>query len=223
MVVFPFFSLPAQAVPAGEIAELAKSDDGIRPPLKEGLQFSYGKASKLAYEQAKKAGMAAIDQALLEAKGDASKLCIISDIDETVLDNRPFFEREVKEHDDKVNWDQFEKWVHESGGKLLSPTAELLAYARKKGLAVFFISGRTERLRHPTITNLIKYGIAFDGLYLRPNGDERPASVMKSAYRKQIEDMGYKTVVNIGDQYSDLAGGYSIDCEKLPNKMYFIK
>lgn len=35
--------------------------------------------------------------------------------------------------------------------------------------------------------------------------------------------MGFKIVVNIGDQVSDLVGGYALDCEKLPNKMYFVK
>jgi 5'-nucleotidase (lipoprotein e(P4) family) len=219
------FSLPAQvlAVPSTEISQLAESDNGSRPPLKDGLKFSYSKEAIRGYLNAKAAGIKAIDKALAENKGDGSKLCVISDIDETLLDNRPFMEREVTAHDDKVNWEQFESWINESGGKLISPTSELLAYARKKGLAVFLISGRVEKLRHPTITNLIKYGIAFDGLYLRPDGDSSAASSMKSAYRKQIEDMGYKIVVNIGDQYSDLAGGYSIDCEKLPNQMYFIK
>ena len=215
--------LPAVAVPAAEIGRLAESDSGLRPPLKEGLKYSYGKEALSEFSRAVSNGKKAIDQALLKANGDAGKLCIVSDIDETLLDNRPFIEREVAASDKEVNWSQFEGWVQEASGKLLKPTAELLAYARKKGLAVFLISGRVEKLRHPTISNLLKYGIAYDGLYLRGDTDKTPASSMKSIYRKKIEDMGYQIVVNIGDQYSDLAGGFAQDCEKLPNKMYFIK
>jgi hypothetical protein len=35
--------------------------------------------------------------------------------------------------------------------------------------------------------------------------------------------MGFKIVVNIGDQDSDLAGGFALDGEKLPNKLYFVQ
>jgi predicted secreted acid phosphatase len=148
---------------------------------------------------------------------------VVSDLDETLLDNRPFFDGCADKEESQINWDSFEDWQKKSSARPLKYTEEMLAYARSKGLAVFFITGRMERLRRPTIENLIRYGIAYDGLYMRANGDQQNASTMKAAYRKQIEDMGFKIVVNIGDQYSDLSGGHSLDCEKLPNKIYFIR
>lgn len=192
------------------------------PPISEALKFSYSKESKKEFDQAVARGKAAIDKAL-ENKETKKALCVVSDIDETILDNRPYIEKEVAKDVKEVNWEGFAAWVNEAAGKPLKPSIELLAYARKKGLAVFLISGRVEKLRRATITNLVKYGIAYDGLYLRGNDDKSSAIPMKSAYRKQIEAMGYEIVVNIGDQFSDLAGGYAIDCEKLPNKMYYIQ
>ena len=193
------------------------------PPISEALKFSYSKESKKEFDQAVAQGKAAIDKALENKDAKSKALCVVSDIDETILDNRPYIEKEVAKDVKEVNWEGFAAWVDEAAGKPLKPSIELLAYARKKGLAVFLISGRVEKLRRATITNLVKYGIAYDGLYLRGNDDKSSAIPMKSAYRKQIEAMGYEIVVNIGDQFSDLAGGYAIDCEKLPNKMYFIQ
>lgn len=193
------------------------------PPIKEALAFSYSKAAQKEFDDAVAGGKKAIDKALAEHKDKKTSLCVVSDIDETLLDNRPFIEREVAKNAKDVNWGAFEAWVNEGTAKPLKPTAELLAYARKKGLAVFLVTGRIEKLRRPTISNLINYGIAYDGLYLRPNDDKSSAVPLKTAYRKQIEAMGYEIVVNIGDQLSDLAGGHAVDCEKLPNKMYYIK
>jgi hypothetical protein len=37
-----------------------------------------------------------------------------------------------------------------------------------------------------------------------------------------IQEKGYTVVVNIGDQFSDLAGGHTERVFKLPNPYYFI-
>ncbi len=104
----------------------------------------------------------------------------------------------------------------------MKQTAELLDWARKKGFAIFFVTGRPESLRAATIRNLVRNGIAYDGLYLRADKDNRSAIDVKTEIRRKIELMGFKVVVNIGDQVSDLVGGYAVDCEKLPNKIYFV-
>lgn len=65
--------------------------------------------------------------------------------------------------------------------------------------------------------------LKWDGLYLKEN-DYREKSVIqyKSSTRKIIQEKGYTIVVNIGDQFSDLAGGYAEKMFKLPNPYYFI-
>ena len=40
--------------------------------------------------------------------------------------------------------------------------------------------------------------------------------------RKRIKNAGYIIVENIGDQYSDLDGGYSLRTFKYPNYMYYV-
>lgn len=154
----------------------------------------------------------------LEKHPNETNLAIVSDIDETLLDNREHFQ-----NDPERDWELFDKWVGESKAPVLKQTYDFLTWARKKGFAIFLITGRPESDRKPTIINLIRDHVSFDGLYLREHHGGSPAEEYKTAVRKNIENMGFKIIVNIGDQYSDLAGGYSVDCEKLPNKMYFIK
>jgi predicted secreted acid phosphatase len=162
---------------------------------------------------------AAIDgakQAITKHAGEP-KVAVVADIDETLLDNRPYFEKHLHSE-----WNQFHGWIDDAASPPLKPTADLLAWARDKGYAVFLITGRSENERLPTIENLLKQHIAYDGLYMRHNGDKRLAEVMKTEHREAIENMGFKIIMSIGDQFSDLYGGHAEDCEKLPNKMYFI-
>jgi predicted secreted acid phosphatase len=143
-------------------------------------------------------------------------VAIVSDIDETCLDNSEHFKS-------GTGWGDWVSWEAEARDPVLKQTADFLAWARKNGFAVFFITGRSEVSRAATIRNLVRAGLSYDGLYMRPGNDDLPAADFKASYRKKIADMGFNIIVNIGDQYSDLKGGYAEDCEKLPNKIYYIK
>lgn len=148
---------------------------------------------------------------------DEKNLAVVFDIDETLLDNRPFLRKQTD-----LNPKAFFEWVAQGDDPQLEPVTLFAEWARANGFAVFLITSRYEDLRRPTIENLVKVGIAYDGLYMAPSGIKEPAEITKTAHRKAIEDMGFKIVENMGDQISDLVGGHSLDCEKLPNKMYFV-
>jgi hypothetical protein len=58
---------------------------------------------------------------------------------------------------------------------------------------------------------------------LRPKADDNPPMVpYKTGERGKIAAQGYAIIGNIGDQHSDLAGGYAERAWKLPNPFYFI-
>lgn len=205
------YAVTALAVPCSELK--------VPPPpaskfdVAGGLAYMKTREYKKEFSQAIKDARKACEKHIGE-----DKVAIVSDIDETCLDNKQYFI-----DNPKAGWGDWLAWVHESKAPTLKSAADFLAWARKKGFAIFFITGRHERERAATISNLVKVGLAYDGLYMRPNDDDSPAELMKSKYRKQISDMGFNIVVNIGDQYSDLTGGLAEDCEKLPNKIYYIK
>lgn len=203
--------LPAYSCPCGhlKIPDLNAADF----KLKEGLKFSYSKT----YKQELAHAINKAREACLGHLG-AKNVAVVCDIDETLLDNRPYFEQH-----EELNWDEFDHWVLEGKAPVIKPTADFLRWARSNGFAVFLVTGRKEKDRLGTIHNLIQKDIAYDGLYMRPDDDKRKASELKSEIRKRIEDIGFHIVVNIGDQYSDLAGGHAEDCEKVPNRIYLIR
>ncbi len=104
-------------------------------------------------------------------------------------------------------------------------TRELYQLALRRGVKVFFITGRVPGMRDATVKNLREAGFGrYQKLILRPESDLGAPSVVpfKSGERRKLERAGYDILVNVGDQDSDLAGGYANRTFKLPNPMYFI-
>jgi len=104
------------------------------------------------------------------------------------------------------------------------PTLELFNFAKSKGVALFFLTGRPEGGRALTIKSLNEAGYSgWVDLIMRPDGGKpEPARIFKSHQRQLITDKGYRIVLNIGDQASDLAGCCAERIFKLPNPFYLI-
>ncbi len=211
-------TMPVSALP---------SDDVKPPPLHEkeygnqvGIEFSKTAEYKKETDKAIDDAYATCKKYLADHEKDPSrgKPAIVSDLDETLIDNRPHFAKTPN-----FSWPAFESWIKKADAPLLPRTAEFLQWARKKGFAIFFITGRREGLRADTIANLIKREVAYDGLLMRKDDDRGGAEAVKVPLRKSVEKMGFKIIVNIGDQWSDLKGGHAEDCEKLPNKIYLVE
>lgn len=98
----------------------------------------------------------------------------------------------------------------------------LLKLAQKNKAAIVVITGRPEGLEDATRAQLKRDGLK--GRYtlvMRPNDEfGQPSAGYKAAARKAIQKRGYKILVNIGDQQSDLSGGASVKRYKVPNPMY---
>lgn len=151
---------------------------------------------------------------------DAKKPAIILDIDETALSNYPSMF--------KLNFggtlEEIRQAETQGNDDVIAPTLKLYQFAKAHHVAVFFITGRLESERDITVKNLKAVGYNdWDGLTLRSDEYKNaPASVYKSAIRKDLSQKGYDIMLNIGDQKSDLTGGYADKNFKLPNPYYFI-
>jgi predicted secreted acid phosphatase len=178
----------------------------------EGLAWSYTAAYRKEFDTA----IAGATKAIKENIGKPN-VAVVSDIDETLLDNR----EEFKRHPD-FNSAEFKAWIDVAKAPVLPKTYKLLTWARRKGFAVFLITGRDESQRKSTIQNLVRNNIGYDGLMMRADDDDGRAEISKTKHRETIEKMGFNIILNIGDQWSDLYGGHSAHCEKLPNKIYYI-
>jgi predicted secreted acid phosphatase len=148
------------------------------------------------------------------------KLAIILDIDETSLSNYADMVRlgfggtleEIRQGEDK------------GIDSAIEPTLKLYRFAKLHHVAVFFLTGRREFERQATINNLRQAGYEnWDGLILRSTEyDRSPTAAYKTAMRKKLTEEGYDIILSVGDQNSDLTGGYADKTFKLPNPYYFI-
>ncbi len=149
--------------------------------------------------------------------GSKNRNAIVLDVDETSLSHLKY-EMEYDFGYSRATWNE---WLRKSEAEPILPTLELFRWAKSNAMAVFFVSGNTENLRAPIQKNLLRAGYAdWDSLYLRPEGKREPTAVYKSRIRKEITERGYRIIANIGDQMSDLEGGYAEKTFKLPNPMY---
>lgn len=148
------------------------------------------------------------------------KLALVLDIDETSLSNY----QEIAKLDFTANRNTIRAHILKANAKVIAPTLKLYNDARKQGISVFFVTGRNPSERQATVTNLERAGYKnWTGIYLRPADDKhKSVAYFKTAARAAICKRGYIIIANIGDQYSDLRGGYAKRTFKLPNPFYFL-
>jgi predicted secreted acid phosphatase len=145
------------------------------------------------------------------------KPAIVIDIDDTLESSYECMKRSNFERSSSalcvLNFDQTP----------IAPTWKLLKLAQKSKVAVYLITGRPDGLRDGTIKQLKEDGLKGRYVLVTRQNDQlgQPAAPYKTAARKAIERKGLKILVNIGDQKSDLSGGFSVKRFKLPNPMYF--
>lgn len=114
-------------------------------------------------------------------------------------------------------------WQEMSAAVAIEPTLRLVERARVLGVAVFFISGRPEATRALTERNLREQGYSFDELILLPSDRTFRSGVdFKVPERQRLTEAGYAILLNLGDQWSDLEGGYAERTFALPNPVYHL-
>ena len=149
------------------------------------------------------------------------RLALVLDIDETTLSNYEEMVNAGFAYDSRA----FGAWVDSAAAPAIPGTRRLYREAQRLGVSVFFVTGRAEAQRAATEHNLRAQG--FDGwqqLILRePAQATSTAQAYKQAERAAIEAEGYRIVLNVGDQWSDLRGKpaaeYSV---KYPDPYYFL-
>jgi acid phosphatase len=150
------------------------------------------------------------------------KLAMVLDIDETSLSGFC----ELRREDYGFLFAAFNAWVVSPDAAMVIPgTLRLFNRARAAGVEVFFITGRWEEQTAATEQNLTAAGFkGWKGLSLRKGSQKKMTTVeYKSEERQKIVDAGYRIVMSMGDQWSDLKGTPKAEISvKLPNPFYYL-
>jgi predicted secreted acid phosphatase len=183
------------------------------------IQSYYGSGAwkKAVSKQAKKAKAYLAKRT--HGRHKARKPALVLDIDETSLDNYPCLNA-----NGGIPYDALAnvKCVTAYKAPAVKPVLSLFKRAKALGVKVFFVTARPEAIRGGTLQNLRAAG--YTGKYelvLQPSDYTQDSKVpYKSGARKRIQKRGFHVLANMGDQRSDLKGGYSERTYKLPNPIY---
>lgn len=142
-----------------------------------------------------------LDQSL-QAATDKPR-AIITDIDETILDNSRYAIHMASLGSDyePLSWSE---WIERSEADTIAGAAAFLKYAASKGVEVFYITNRDEKDRNGTQKNLEVYNL--------PNADARhlimrQGTSSKEQRRKEV-GAGYNVVLYLGDNLADFDAAF---------------
>ncbi len=173
-----------------------------------------------------------LDRAKQAAKRHHQRPAIVFDADDTTL-----WTYDMEDAAMHFNFDSAlqNTWVQEQRFPATPSMVEFVNRAARMGFAIFGITGRTDTQEEATVANLSKVGYTpfnAENFYTKWSGtNPQPKYVTcaakcttveyKAGTRRHIEkDLGYDIVLSVGDQWSDLQGGYADKVLKLPNPTY---
>ncbi len=150
-------------------------------------------------------------------KGDR-KMAIVFDIDETTLSNLSH----ILAHDFGYVPKDWAAWVASGRAPAIIPVQTIYDTALRGKIDIFFISGRTEEERACTERNLRDVGYeTWTKIIFKPTDDpDLTTRGFKIDTRRKLQQQGYVIIANVGDQDSDLVGGYAERWFRLPNPFY---
>ena len=125
---------------------------------------------------------------------------IITDIDETVLDNSPYEAHQTLQGKDYDPASWYE-WTAKAAADTVPGAAAFLKYAAAKGVEIFYITNREERERLTTINNLKSYNL--------PNADDAhfipKQAISSKEIRRQAVANTHEIIMLIGDNLADFS------------------
>jgi 5'-nucleotidase (lipoprotein e(P4) family) len=128
---------------------------------------------------------------------------LIVDLDETVLDNRPFQLRMIEEKRE-FDIDRWNEWVREKSADLIPGSSEFLRAAEDLGIEIFYITNREYAVEQPTRERMIELGLP-----LNPKLDTVLTKYERSSWegdkiaRRQFIAETHRVLLIVGDELRD--------------------
>lgn len=132
------------------------------------------------------------------------KLAVVTDIDETVLDNSPSTIQQAKNRA-SFSFKAWKEWTDKAEADSVPGASSFFKYAASKGVEVFYITNRAVSEQTSTLKNLQKFGFPF--------ADEKHLLLMGTASDKQARRetvaQQYDIVMYCGDNLSDFSSVFN--------------
>jgi predicted secreted acid phosphatase len=159
-------------------------------------------------------------QKRIDENKNNQKLAIVIDVDETAISNYSL----MLNNDFGATKQILQAQWSDTNLPAIPATLQLYNFAKANKVQLFFVTGTGEQYRKATEQKLRHAGYKnWKQLFMRNVSDPKSSAIeFKSSIRKKIIAKGYDIVLNLGDQYSDLAGGYADYSVKIPNPYYFV-
>ena len=172
---------------------------------------------------------------LHQARHSHKTPAIVLDTDDTMLFT---YDMEVGDMHFDYSPTRQNEWVMQKLFRYPTPgMTDLVQTAQHLGFAIIGITGRSAAQKQASIDNVTEVG--YDGFdatnyYTKWADGHQPSYItcatsscttveFKAGTRRHLEkDLGYDVVLNVGDQWSDLQGGFADHVQKLPNPTYYL-
>jgi 5'-nucleotidase (lipoprotein e(P4) family) len=151
-------------------------------------------------------------ETLIPNREPNEKFAIITDLDETIIDNSYLEAKQIKEGKEysSARW---KEWVNMSAATEVPGAIEFLQWAASRNITIFYISNRSVSDVKPTLANMKKLQL--------PNADEEHMLFLSTEStkepRRQIVAKDHKIVMLMGDNLNDFTNLFekkSIDDRK---------
>lgn len=135
-------------------------------------------------------------------KSVEEKRALITDIDETVLDNSPYQAKCILEG---INYpEKWDEWCRLSEADALPGSQRFLNFVAAQGIEIFYVTNRREHLKEATIENLKRRGF--------PNADPEHlfmrTTVNSKEDRRNAIDEDYRIIMLLGDNLEDFTNAF---------------
>jgi 5'-nucleotidase (lipoprotein e(P4) family) len=130
-------------------------------------------------------------------------LAIVTDIDETVLDNSPYAVHQalLGKGYDLNSWIE---WTDKATADTVPGACSFFKYAASKNIEIFYVTNRSEKERASTLQNLQKYNF--------PNANDTHLFLMKDSSSKETRRQNilatHEIVLLLGDNLADLSAAF---------------
>ncbi len=143
---------------------------------------------------------------IAEANDDISRMAVVLDIDETVLDNSPYQAAAIVEGFEYP--EQWNEWCNQAVARTIPGAVKFLTLADSLGFHIYYISNRKhDYVYESTLRNLKAVGspqVLESNIMLRQAVSEsNPDPSDKELRRQQVRNKGFDIVMLIGDNIGD--------------------